>query len=371
MRIVCYSTETWVLRHGKIHQPTARWTIFNSYFEKMGAEIENKKIVPSRQLGYYGGYGLAILKNIVESIRQRKDVDLILTYFPYMAPIGYLAGKIGGIPWVADWGDALIGSPAFEYFRRNQRLKYITIRFLENTILKRADRVITNFVGLRHQLLREGFDKEKVNAISDGVDNTLFTPPSSAHRKENAELKEKLGIRGRIAFYHGKIAKMYSLSQLVYALKATSKKIPDLHLLLVGDGDDVHRIKELAKNLNIENRIVITGALPHEEIPRYVRLADVCILPFNSGALKIWEWCACGRPIIGFRGYLELEGFRHNENSFLVSTPKEIPGAIVQVLSDEELAGRLGKSALKLAAEYDWKNLSRMYFEILKEAVFG
>ncbi|MFX1598705.1 MAG: glycosyltransferase [Promethearchaeota archaeon] len=369
MKVACYSTVTWELRHGKIHQPTARWTILNSYFEKMGAEIESVNIIPSRLLGYYAGYGLSILKNINKSIRRRKDVDIILSYFPYMAPIGYLASSFGGMPWVADWGDALIGSPVFEYFRRHQKLKHLTVRFLEKTILKRAERVVTNFVALRQQLLMEGFREDKVIAISDGVDNKLFTPPSPRHAEDICRLKEELGIKGKIIFYHGKIARMYNLTRLINALKVASKKIPDLHLLLVGDGDDVSRVRWLTKKLNIEKQVSITGALPHKEMPRYVRLADVCILPFRGGALKIWEWCACGKPVIGFKGHLEMEGFIHNENAYLVNSPKQIPSAIVRVLTDEELEKRLREGALKIAMEHDWKNLSKKYFGILEDAV--
>ncbi|MFX1487289.1 MAG: glycosyltransferase [Promethearchaeota archaeon] len=370
MRIISYSAGTWELRHGRIHQPTARWTILNRCFEKMGAVVENIRIAPARQFGYYAGYALSILKNIAKSVRRRRYVDLVLSYFPYMAPIGFFSGKLGGIPWVADWGDALIGSPVVEHFRNYQRSKYITIRFLERTILKSADRVVTNFVGLSQQLIGEGFDRNKVTAISDGVDNTLFVPPSSSHTREIDKLKEELGIKGKTMFYHGKIAKMYNLTRLVNALKIASKSIPDLNLLLVGDGDDVDGIKWLARKLNIEKYVTITGALPYEEMPRYVRLADVCILPFRGGALKIWEWCASGKPVIGFRGYLEMEGFIHNENAYLVDSPEEIANAVVRVLTDEDLAKRLGEGAAKIAMEHDWRKLSKEYFRILQDAVF-
>lgn len=369
MKIVSFTTGTWELRHGRIHQPTARWTILNSYFEKMGADIENIRITPTRWLGYYAGYGLSILKNIVKSVRQRRYVDLVLSYFPYMAPIGFFSAKLGRIPWVADWGDALIGSPVVEHFREYQRLKYITIRLLERTILKRANRIVTNFVGLKQQLIREGFSKSRVTAISDGVDNTLFTPISSYHTKEIDELKEELGIEGKIMFYHGKIAKMYKLTRLVNALKIASKSIPDLNLLLVGDGDGVDDIRWLARKLSIERQVTITGAIPHEEMPRYVRLADLCILPFRGGALKIWEWCASGKPVIGFRGYLEMEGFIHNENAYLVDSPREITNAIIRVLTDENLAKRLGQGAVEIAMKHDWRKLSKKYFGILEDAV--
>lgn len=369
MKIVSYSAATWEVRHGKIHQPTARWTILNDCFRELGAEIENIRIQPARQLGYYAGYASAIINNVLKSIKERKTLDLVLTYFPYMAPIGYLTSSLGGIPWVADWGDALIGTPVFEFFREFHILKYAAVRFLERTILKKARRVVTNFVGLRHQLIKEGFDRNKVIAISDGVNSKLFTPPSSRHREEIANLKEKLGIEGRIIFYHGKIARMYKLTRLVHILKAASRRIPDLYLLLVGDGDDIQRIRGLAKELGVEKRVIITGALPHEEMPNYVRLADVCVLPFNSGALKIWEWCASGKPVIGLRGYLEVEGFTHDENAYLVKSLKDIPEAVNRVLSDEELAERLGKAAVKLAVEYDWKKVSEKYFDVLEGAV--
>jgi len=106
-------------------------------------------------------------------------------------------------------------------------------------------------------------------------------------------------------FYHGSITINRGIGTLIKAIYIVNKKIESIKLLLVGTGKDLGAIKSIADEMSISHIVEFLGFVPYEKISEYISLADICICPLPnriewnvSSPLKIFEYMACGKPII-------------------------------------------------------------------------
>jgi len=152
-----------------------------------------------------------------------------------------------------------------------------------------------------------------------------------------------------------------------YAIKALSllkNEFPELCLTIIGDGPEKEKLQTLAKELEIENRIEITGWLPFEEVK--VHLDQCTILVHPSSGLGdavptvIKEAMAAGSPVIG-ADVVGIPEILDYGNVGLLFPPKDhiaLANSIRELLLDPVSREELAKKARKYAEDkYDmWKN---------------
>jgi glycosyltransferase involved in cell wall biosynthesis len=75
--------------------------------------------------------------------------------------------------------------------------------------------------------------------------------------------------------------------------------------MIVGEGFLEKSLRELVKDLGIEDKVIFTGSVPHHKIPEYISSADICVAPFRDtkvtrckSPLKIVEYMAMGKAIV-------------------------------------------------------------------------
>lgn len=69
---------------------------------------------------------------------------------------------------------------------------------------------------------------------------------------------------------------------LLRALPAIADRVPDVRLLVVGDGPDAGRLRRLARRHGIGDRVVFTGVVPASELPAYYVAGDVFAMPCRT-----------------------------------------------------------------------------------------
>ena len=123
---------------------------------------------------------------------------------------------------------------------------------------------------------------------------------------EGPSYRERLGLNGKkVLFYHGIMSPNRGLQNALRAFAKIGNDYPDLVFLFVGDGDGLNELKELSHTLGVSDRIVFTGQVDFDEIPKYLRIADIGILPFPnitwwavSSPIKIMEYLAMSIPVV-------------------------------------------------------------------------
>jgi len=135
-------------------------------------------------------------------------------------------------------------------------------------------------------------------------------PPSDfGPSRSREELRESLGLGDALTvLYLGKISRVEGVDLLMEIVDKTTRALPNVKFLIVGDGPHEKAFQQFIVTQKLENRVVMVGWVPHDEVANYINTADLCLLPRKrdgnspfmspSSILKAGEYLALGKPVI-------------------------------------------------------------------------
>jgi glycosyltransferase involved in cell wall biosynthesis len=148
--------------------------------------------------------------------------------------------------------------------------------------------------------------------------------------------------------------------------------------MIVGEGFLEKQLRELVLELGLEERVIFTGAVSHNEIPFYISAASVCVAPFKDtkvtrckSPLKIVEYMACAKAIVASN----VGEVRKMLGGVAILRPPvdhhAIAEGIIVLLGDDNLRLNLGSAARTRAERrFNWsstaENLLQAYNKISK-----
>jgi glycosyltransferase involved in cell wall biosynthesis len=177
------------------------------------------------------------------------------------------------------------------YFLYNWFERYIVTR--------RFDGYITVSHYTKQKLEEYGVSDNKITVIYNGVDEGLFRP-----RPINKNLRKKLVVETAFVYlYFGRPGGSKGLVYLLRAVPAISGVIPDSKLVLILGSEprnEYRKAMRLIDNLNIRDRIILLPSVPRDQLPDYVNIADVVVIPSLSEGFgfSAVESCILGKKIV-------------------------------------------------------------------------
>ncbi len=216
----------------------------------------------------------AIEKRLLPLARELQP-DVLHAHSPVLDVVPAIrVGHKLGIPVVyeirAFWEDAAVDHGS----TREDSLRYRLTRALETWAVRRADAVTVICEGLRGDLVARGIDPAKITVIPNAVDIDQF----AVGGKPDPELKMKLGLGGsRVLGFIGSFYAYEGLDLLIASLPAILRQMPDVKVLLVGGGLQDAALKRQVMALDLKDRVVFAGRVPHAEVNRYYDLIDVLV----------------------------------------------------------------------------------------------
>lgn len=119
---------------------------------------------------------------------------------------------------------------------------------------------------------------------------------------------------------------------------------PGLQYTVVGDGDDLGYLRDLATDLGIRSRVVFSGPASHEQLLAAYRESDLFVLPTRREGfgLVFLEAMAFRKPIIAVACAGTLDVVVSGEQGLLISSEHELPFAIEALLADPVRARQMG-----------------------------
>ncbi len=234
--------------------------------------------------------------------------------------------------------------------------KNILFRFF----LRGADAVICNSRGTAEAFKEHGF--RNVVTIQNGVDleDFSFKAGKEKLRKELALPPEK-----KIALYAGHLY-AWKGTDILFEAAELLKDSPDTVLVLVGGTPDDHekRARE-AREKGLTN-VLLVGHRQKSLIPRYLRSADVLLLPNvpisaesirYTSPIKMFEYMASGVPIVA-SALPSIREVLNEENALLVEAgnAKALAGGVKRILADTELARRISERARRDVSDFTWRS---------------
>ncbi len=216
----------------------------------------------------------------LDEVIEIEKPDILHAHSPALNGLAALrAGRRHALPVVyecrAFWEDAAVDHGTSREWGGRYRLS----RALETRVFKKANAVTTICEGLRQDIIARGVAEDKITVIPNAVDIQNFSvgePPDNALLNAlNLSGKTVLGFIGSFYAYEG-------IPLLLDALPAIREANGDCVLLLVGGGPEEAKIKQKIKAMGLEDAVVMTGRVPHEEVQRYYNLVDIFVYPRRS-----------------------------------------------------------------------------------------
>jgi len=194
-----------------------------------------------------------------------------------------------------------------------------------------------------------------ISIVPCGVDLKLFRPIKKADARRRLNLDEN----NSIILFVGRFVPIKGLDRLITALGYLPEKSP-WRLLLVG-GDDVitpayQSCLKKIEELNLKDRINLTGRITQEELLFFYNAADVLALPSHheSFGLVPLEALACGIPVVSTRVGATETIIKNGINGWIVNT--EDPRSFAQHI-EKTLTGDFSQKKIRdTVTGFTWKN---------------
>jgi len=273
--------------------------------------------------------------------------DIVHGHLHEGALIGYSLAKLRRIPLIFDFQGSLSAEMVDHNFLHRNGPFYRVVRRLEQLIDHLPSAIITSSRHAADVLVREfGCPATRIFPVPDSVDTGVFHPPTSDDVTEIASLKSQLGIPTdrRLIVYLGLLAPYQGSDILLQAFQHMLRSTTDVHLLLMGyPGEE--RYRSLARDLDIADHVTVTGRIPYEEAPAYLRLGDVAVAPKLSateGSGKLLNYMAVGLPTVVFDTQVSHEYLGDYGVYAEIGNAKALAESLLSVMHESTAARKLG-----------------------------
>lgn len=250
---------------------------------------------------------------------------------------------------------------------------FALMQHLETEAALKADRVIVLTNGLKNVLVERGVPESSIVVAPNGVDTSRFVP-----QPRDTELAGRLGIGDRTVIgYVGSLLDYEGLDLLVEAAAELASRRDDFLVLIVGDGRSRPELEQLVAAHGLEDRIRLTGRVPHDEVERYYSLIDIAPFPRLPVAvtelvspLKPLEAMGMGKAVVVSDVAALTEMVTDGETGlwFTKGSSQSLAQTLARLLDDDTLRSRLGSTARDwVRTERDWSVPARTIASIYEE----
>lgn len=250
-------------------------------------------------------------------------------------------GNLFGVPWarVARVPVVLASRRWWkEELRPGHRIANRVVSRLANAILANSPRVA--------EVARRDVGRQtQIAVVPNYVDESALEEPAPEFREE---FMGELGIPANRAVI-GCIANLRPVKDHATLLRGVAllfKRGHDAHLVLVGEGECRGGLVRLARSLGICERVSFAGHRPHQ--PNLHHLFEISVLTSTDEAFSnsLLEAMAAGSPVVATRVGGTPDAVVHGETGLLMppADPDALAGALEQLLTDVDLARRMGEA---------------------------
>jgi glycosyltransferase involved in cell wall biosynthesis len=313
----------------------ARHAAVPTYEERNGIRVEHPRYLLLPKVGMNSApYTLARtgLKAARKLIAEGYDFDLIDAHYFY--PDGVAATMIG----------KALGKPVVITARGTDINLIPQYSKPKQMILQAAEdcaAMITVCVALKDAIVGLGGTAQKITALRNGVDLELFRP------EDKAQARAAFGMNNSFAIASvGHLIERKGHHLVIEALAQT----PDAELYLVGGGEEETRLRALAEQLGVTQRVHFLGAMPQAKLRTLYSAVDCLVLASSreGWANVLLEAMACGTPVVATNVW---------------GTPEVVASPDAGVLMDERSAGGIVRGIARLREALPTRNATRAYAE--------
>jgi glycosyltransferase involved in cell wall biosynthesis len=302
------------------------------------------------------------------AIARRFRPDVIHGHLHEGAAIGWMVGRMQGIPSVGDFQGSLSGELKAHQFVQDRSWLYHLAAYNEGWIDRLPQVSIASCSDVAQEL-RYRFGAQQVVLAMDGVDTDNFRPGLQVD-----DLRVLIPAGRRVVVYLGLLNSYQGVDKLLQAIPQVLARIPQAYFLVMGYPNE-DRYRQMAGELGVADHVSFPGRIEYEQAPRYLALGEVAVGPKLSETEsngKLYNYMACALPTVAF----DTPPSREILGDLGIYVPRgdatALADGIVRLLASPEKSRQLGLSLRQRVMEhFSWQNTARQLLKAYSLAITG
>lgn len=394
---------------GKLLKSKILWVSFtNLRFSNLVSQIEVTKELAKRNKEVY----LFTIRS--KETREQTNVDLPsemhivsipLGFFPVVTPVLYIVALAFALPFyaitkrpryvIAERGTAILCLVFKEFLHLLKSRVIIDVRsppvgmgdshslraYLNDLsfrisllFARKLDGMTILTKSMREQISSTyDLDPNFVGVWTSGTSTTLFDP----EKYRRTSLRDELGLSGDfVVFYHGALGPTRGLVETIKAIAILKDRYRNLKLFILGSGPAVQLLENVAREVHVEDRVKIHEKVDYQEVPKYVAICDVGIVPLSNSPewryqspLKLLEYLSMEKTVIATDIPANRGIIGNNKCGIFISSiePQEIARAISYAITNKASLVEWGTQGRSVVEEnFSWEKVARDLDEYLE-----
>jgi glycosyltransferase involved in cell wall biosynthesis len=298
-------------------------------------------------------YNLPSLRRLEKEL-SKNQYDIIYERYAFYMISGAIKAKKYNIPLVLE---------ANEVSGIKDRARIQTFSSLcgvfERFLFKRCTSIHTVSSYLKEMIVKQGVTPEMVAVTPNAIDPNKFTG-----NKDFGELKQKYEIDkdATVIGFAGWFDNWDRLDLLVDVFYKLKQKHNKLKLLLVGDGAVLDKVKTKIEEYNIQQDVILTGAVSRDLVHQYLSLLDIAVITHSNefgSPVVMFEFMGLKIPVVAPKLLPITDVLVNKKNALLfdILNMQQLQETLDILIIDKQLQGQLAQAAYEqLMAKHTWHN---------------
>ncbi len=326
---------------------------------------------PSLRLPLPGDIPTALpVSSFVDQLIPKLKLDVIHTHHPFL--LGQTAATKArdlNLPLVFTFHTQYHEYTHYVPFSQEQVQEFLKDRVMNwlREYMRKCQHIVIPSESMRSILVNDYGLVDRFTVIPTGID---IAPYKVA---DGAPLRAEWGWPGdKVIISVGRLAEEKNWGTLLQAFALALKEQPDLRLVLVGDGPQAQNLRQLADELGITERVLFAGRVPFEQVPAYLKAADLFAFASvtETQGLATLEAMAAGLPVVAVTGPGTSDIVEDGEQGYLVQNdPQDLAKRMVDLICNPASMSAFKEASLKKSRAFDNKRLARKMLKVYERAI--
>jgi 1,2-diacylglycerol 3-alpha-glucosyltransferase len=310
------------------------------------------------------------VSSFVDQLIPKLKLDVIHTHHPVL--LGQTAATKArdyNLPLVFTFHTQYHEYTHYIPFPQEQVQEFLKSRVINwmREFMRKCQHIIIPSESMRSVLINDYGLVDKFTVIPTGIDITPYKKANGAAIRAQSNWNDD-----KIIISAGRLAEEKNWVTLLQAFAIAQKTQPNMRLVLLGDGPQSQALQQLAGELEIADRVTFVGKVPFEDVPNYLKAADLFAFASvtETQGLVTLEAMAAGLPVVAVDASGTRDILEHGKQGFLTQNDAtDIANCIINLVENSSVLGNFKTAALRTSRSYDNTRLARKMLKVYEQAI--
>jgi 1,2-diacylglycerol 3-alpha-glucosyltransferase len=232
--------------------------------------------------------------------------------------------------------------------------------------LMHCNHIIAPTAAIRDLIQNKYLVTAPISIVPTPVDLSRYNDLQPHHIRQMLGLEE-----AEILLYVGRLSEEKNLMFLIKAFALICAQRPNAYLMMIGKGVDEQILRHLVKKMGLEERVLFTGPVAHEEIPHYAAAADLFLFTSKTDTqgVVLVEAMAAGTPVVAIDASSSRDILSQGGGLLVPEDKTLFASEVIKLLDNQERIESLGREAWQVAQSYNIQAATERLIDVYERAV--